>query len=205
MCGQDRSGKKWYQNKKGKLRLLQAMNHRVENQTKNLDRSEYIDFDWAPMLKKAGSVLDEFRTGTKATLKRTTFFLVQVLIRIICDYHPSEELKVLYGTGYQAAPRMGLWFLLENEINDRMWSRLCDVARMLFMKAREEGANTKALTEVLNNEWEVDRRKEAAVALNRMITQGVVPGVLDGRLPRLNLNWSLDNQYDHCSKDTDSQ
>jgi len=181
------------------------MNHRVENQTKNLGRSEYIEFDWAPMLKKAGSVLDEGRTGTKATLKRTIFFLVQVLTRIICDYHPSEELKVLYGTGYQAAPRMGLWFLLENEINDRMWSRLCDVARTLFMKALEEGANTKALTEVLNNEWEVYRRKEAAVALNRMITQGVVPGVLDGRLPRLNLNWSLDNQYDHCSKDTDSQ
>jgi hypothetical protein len=100
---------------------------------------------------------------------------------------------------------MGLWFFLENEINDRMWSRLCDVARMLFMKALEERENTKALTEVLNNEWEVDRRREAAVALNRMITQGVVPGVLDGRLPRLNLNWSLDNQYDHCSKDTDSQ
>ena len=79
MCGHDRSGKKWYQNKKGKLRLLQAMSHRVENQTKNLDRSEYIDFDWAPMLKKAGSVLDEFRTGTKATLKRTTIFLYKFL------------------------------------------------------------------------------------------------------------------------------
>jgi len=195
--------KRWYENTKGKLRLLRAMNNRQKHQTKNLEAIEHIDFDSAPHVKKEHSVLHEFRTGTKATLMRTTLFLLQVLIRIISYYQPSEDIKVTYGTGWQTAPRMALLFLLENEINAKTWSRLCDVRRMLFTKAIQEGEHTKALTEVLNHEWEADKIREAADALEAVFMQRVVPANLDGRLPALDFNVPLDHQYDGCWKDTD--
>ena len=73
------------------------------------------------------------------------------------------------------------------------------------MKALEEGANIKALTDALNTEWSADKTKEAYEALtDDFFHEHVVPAVLEGRLPPLNFQTDLTNQYDHCWKDTDT-
>jgi len=185
--------------------MARAKVFRAAEQVKNFEEIEDLDFDWEPNDTAATSSLAPFRTGAKANLMRTTLFLLQVLVLILTYYEPSEDLKKQYGVGYRSAPRLALLFLLETEINEKTWERLCNVKRQLFMKALEEGANIKALTDALKTEWSADTTKEADEALSDdFFHEHVVPAVLDGRLPRLNFQTDLPPQYDHCWKDTDT-
>ena len=177
------------------------MVHRRKAQLERLQLLGTLDFDPAPNTTRGHSYLEFLRTRDRATLARMTLFLLQVLIRICSYWRPSPEIAEVYGVGFQTAPRMALLFLMEREINEGTWTALTNIHRQLFSKALKEGANIAALTEVLKSEDAADQELEARRTLYTVFEAVLTPAVQNGRLPRLNFNRPLENQYDHCWKE----
>ena len=136
---------KWFRSLKGKKRLARAIRHRNAVQLARL-----AALTGAPLgvwqLTRDVSGLEEFRRGSRRTLARALLFLLQVVIRLVTHFRPSDWVVKQYGRGVGTPARLAILFLLEGTINEATWESLTSRRRQLFLRALREGESTQRLS-----------------------------------------------------------
>ena len=185
---------------KGKKRLARAIRHRNAAQLARL-----ASLTGPPVgvwqLRRADSGLEDFRRASRRTLARTLLFLLQVVVRLVTHYRPSDWIVNEYGRGVATPPRLAILFLLEGTINEATWESLTSRRRQMFLRALKEGESTQRLSQVLGDEIVSDIQHETKAAL-----QAHFPNLHEhlqtGKLPMLDFaREDLDKQYDNVWKE----
>ena len=146
--------------------------------------------------------LEVFRRGSRRNLARALLFLLQVIIRIVTHFRPSQEVIKEYGLGVSTPPRLAILFLIEGKINESTWESLTSRRRQLFLRALKEGESTKRLSEVLSEEINDDIQHETKTALKELFLTTLTPLLRSGKLPMLDFTrLDLDKQYDNVWKE----
>ena len=191
----------WLKTLQGKKLLARAIRHRHAAQNERI----LALLDQAPgtqLLQRGDSTLESFRQGGRQVLARVTLFLLQVLIRLVTHYRPSERVGTEYGTGVGTPPRLAICFLMEKYASQSTWESVTSIRRTLFMRALREGAATGRLAAVLSEELRSDVHTQTLEALRNHFVTVLAPVVRSGRLPCLDFSGrALDRQYDNCWKE----
>ena len=191
---------KWYRSLKGKKRLARAIRHRNIVQLARLAALSGPPLGvW--QLTRDVSGVEEFRRGSRRALARALLFLLQVVIRLVTHYRPSDWLVKEYGRGVQPPPRLSILFMLEGPINEATWESLTSRRRQLFLRALTEGEGTQRLNQVLGEEIVSDIQYSTKAALLEHFPT-LHEHLRTGKLPMLDFaQENLDKQYDNVWKE----
>ena len=188
----------WDKGAKGRKKKLRATEYWVRKNQENFSNMSLCDFTKRAVPSEESPSYYFRNNARKFEVIRYFVFLFQMVLLFIRVWRPTRKQVRHYGMGVDTPARRALVMIHSGELPAESVSQLKSLKRHLYGRVARETENLKELTQIAEAEADSDMVMSITFRILDHIELVMLPAVLEGKFPKLNVNYDSLSQYEDC-------